>query len=141
MNDKIFLDTNVLVYLYSTDELQKKHHIEHLLSKLDLNDVFISTQVVNELINVLHKKRKVTPSALIKTIENLLQLFNITHITEITIKNAIKIMDIYNFSYFDSLMLSSAFEANCVHFYSEDMHDQQVIEKELRIINPFKIKS
>lgn len=141
MSDRIFLDTNILVYLYSTDEPLKRQHIEFLLTKIDLHDVFISTQVINEFINVLHKKRKVPIPTLIKTIEDLLQLFNVIHVTESTIKNALKIVNNYHFSYFDSLMLASALEADCIYIFSEDMHDQQIIEKSLAIINPFKTKS
>lgn len=139
MNDKIFLDTNVLIYLYSTDEPQKRRCIEYLLSKLDLDNVIISTQVINEFINVLHKKRKVPLLTLIKTVDDLLKLFNVIHVTKNTIQHALKIIEKYHFSYFDSLMLSSALEADCAYFYSEDMHNQQIIEKTLTIVNPFKI--
>lgn len=139
MNDNLFLDTNILIYLYSTDEIQKRQSIESLLTKVDLDNVIISTQVINEFINVLHKKRKVPLITLIKTIEDLLKLFNVIYISEKTIQYALKIMEKYHFSYFDSLMLASALEAKCIYFYSEDMHHQQTIEKHLTILNPFKI--
>jgi len=45
--------------------------------------------------------------------------------------------DKYFYSYFDSLMLSSALKSSCDIIYSEDMQHGQVIEKSLKIINPF----
>ena len=43
----------------------------------------------------------------------------------------------YSFSYWDSLILSSALENGCDVIYSEDMHDGQLIDGVLRIVNPF----
>ena len=54
MQDRIFLDTNMIVYLYSEDEIEKREEIISIVSK---NDVFISTQVVNEFSNVLYKMK------------------------------------------------------------------------------------
>jgi len=43
----------------------------------------------------------------------------------------------YSYSYYDSLIISAALEANCDTLYSEDMQNGQIIEKVLRIVNPF----
>ena len=43
----------------------------------------------------------------------------------------------YHYSYYDSLILASAVESRCTIIYSEDMQHGQVIEKELKIVNPF----
>jgi predicted nucleic acid-binding protein len=37
----------------------------------------------------------------------------------------------------DSLIIASALENGCKILYSEDMHHNHLIEKKLRIINPF----
>ncbi|MCL2165561.1 MAG: PIN domain-containing protein [Oscillospiraceae bacterium] len=52
---KVFLDTNVFVYMYDASEPKKK---EISLSLLDANDCVTSTQTINELSNVLTKKFK-----------------------------------------------------------------------------------
>ncbi len=44
----------------------------------------------------------------------------------------------YAFSFWDSLIVSSALSADASALYSEDMQDGLVIEDRLRIINPFK---
>lgn len=53
MNDSIFLDSNILVYCYSTTDVSKQEIARNLTL---LDNVFISTQVLNETANVLHKK-------------------------------------------------------------------------------------
>jgi len=36
------------------------------------------------------------------------------------------------------VLLATAIEAGCSVFYSEDLHDGQVLEGDLRIENPFR---
>jgi len=55
-----------------------------------------------------------------------------------TINKAITLKERYKFSYFDSLMLASALEGNCQVIFTEDMSDGQIINKTLKITNPFK---
>lgn len=43
----------------------------------------------------------------------------------------------YNLSYWDSMIVSSALESGCTILYSEDMQSGQIVEKQLKIINPF----
>jgi predicted nucleic acid-binding protein len=49
------------------------------------------------------------------------------------------IMHAYDFQLFDSIIIASALETGCTLFYSEDMSDGQIIEKQLKIVNPFKL--
>lgn len=43
----------------------------------------------------------------------------------------------YNFSVYDSMIVASALIAGCETLWSEDMHDGQLVEGQLRIRNPF----
>jgi predicted nucleic acid-binding protein len=52
--------------------------------------------------------------------------------------SATQIMNKYDLQLFDAIIIASALESGCSILYSEDMNDGQVIEKSLRIINPFK---
>jgi predicted nucleic acid-binding protein len=54
-----------------------------------------------------------------------------------TIRNALEIHFKYQYSYYDSLIISSALENECSILYSEDLHHNQKIENTLTIINPF----
>lgn len=46
----------------------------------------------------------------------------------------------YKFSYWDSLIIAAALDSNCAMLYTEDMQDGQMIDKKLKIINPFSGK-
>jgi predicted nucleic acid-binding protein len=55
-----------------------------------------------------------------------------------TVRKANVLKNKYGYSFYDSLILAAALECGCNTLYSEDMHDGQVIESSLKIINPFK---
>jgi len=46
----------------------------------------------------------------------------------------------YSFSYWDSLIVSSAIHCQCHVLYSEDMQDGLFVYDSLQIVNPFKAK-
>jgi predicted nucleic acid-binding protein len=49
MRDRIFIDTNILVYSLLDNGSQKHKQIMHLMELLKGNFIFISTQILNEL--------------------------------------------------------------------------------------------
>lgn len=132
MKDKIFLDTNILIY--ATD---KDKHKKGIALKLIKKNPVISTQVINELSNVMSKKLKMNVQDIIKVIDFLNKKCEIKTISISTIKSALTIVDRYNYSYYDSLIIASAMESNCNILYTEDMHAGQKIDNLLEIINPF----
>jgi predicted nucleic acid-binding protein len=136
MYEKSFLDSNIVIYLYSNDESTKKAIAEKFLEHSE--KIIISTQVLNEFIHVFRHKRKIDIDAIKKAVKELTELFTIAQITPTTIENALNIMSKYKYSYFDSLIIASAIENQCVTLYTEDMHHNQLIENTLNIVNPFK---
>lgn len=137
MNDKIFLDTNVILYLYYSDELQKNNLIMRLLEAS--NTYIISTQVLNEFINVMTKKKKVSYEHVSQAILELTKAFTISVVTISTIELALQLASKNNYSFFDCLILASALESECDTLYTEDMHHKHIINDSLRIVNPFKL--
>lgn len=134
-NDKIFLDSNILIYAYSNTEPDKQVIARKLI--VEFNS-YVSTQVLQELINVLTRKFqsswKEAQNAVLESCKN-----NILHINKSeTIIKACEIANRYNFSFYDSLIIAAALECDCTILYSEDMQHKQVIENKLTIINPFK---
>lgn len=135
MNDKVFFDTNVLVYAYSNTEPDKQAIARNLIAE---SVSYVSTQVLKELTNTLTKKFhnswQEAKNAVLESSKN-----NLLYTNEIqTILNACDIADKYKLSFYDSLILAAALECDCNILYSEDMHDTQIIEGKLKIINPFK---
>ena len=142
MNDKVFIDTNVFVYAYLENPKKKEDYDKHLKAKELLRSfttddiVFISTQVCNEYYSAL-LKNKIDNSDIQSSLHSLVQMVNVAAISKDTVLQSFKIKNKYSFSYWDSLILSSALENGCGVIYSEDMQDAQLINGVLRIVNPF----
>jgi predicted nucleic acid-binding protein len=130
-----FLDTNILVYAYSEDDLQKREVARSLMSS---GEVIISTQVLQEFANTSHKKLKVNWEEIQATIEELSSKIPLWINSDETVKKACQIAARYGYSFYDSLIISAALESQCVLLISEDMHGGQKIENQLEIVNPFK---
>lgn len=134
MLDKVFLDTNILIYGYSLDEPDKqKCAIECVQS----GDVWISTQVLNETINVLSRKFSLKYSQIRAVVAEFTEQFEIAIVSVTTVETALNLAERYQYSYFDSLIISSALEVGCKILYSEDLQHGQQIDNQLTIINPF----
>ena len=132
MKDNYFLDTNVLIYTVTGEERKKEIAI-HLLC----TNAVISTQVVNECINVMSRKWKYDYSQIRLVTAQFTQACQVMTLSLRTVSLAMDLAEKYRYTYFDSLILASALEANCESLYSEDLQHGQVIDQRLRIINPF----
>ena len=128
MPDKVFLDTNVLIYAYSEDEPNKR---QRAIDCVRSAEAWISTQVLNETINVLKRKFSLSYSQIREAVQELSEGFPIVLVSVNTIEMALNLAERYQYSYFDSL------EAGCQILYSEDLQDGQRIENQLTIVNPF----
>jgi predicted nucleic acid-binding protein len=128
-----FIDTNVLVYLLSTDAAKAARARE----LLDAGGV-ISVQVLNEVANVLVRKQKL-PWAEVHAFMGLVHalLPTVQPLTITTHEKGLEIAERYGLSFYDAVLIAAALEAGCDVLWSEDMQDGLVIQGSLRIINPF----
>ncbi len=108
--DKVFLDTNILIYGYSQDEPDKQQRV---IECLQSGDVWISTQVLNETINVLRRKFSLKYSQIRAVVEEFTEQFEIAIVSVTTVETALNLAERYQYSYFDSLIISSALEVGC----------------------------
>ena len=134
MPDQVFIDTNVLIYGYSEDEPDKR---QRAIDCVRSGEAWISTQVLNETINVLKRKFSLSYSQIRDAVQEVSKGFPIILVSVNTIEMALNLAERYQYSYFDSLILASALEAGCQILYSEDLQDGQRIENQLMIVNPF----
>ncbi|MEQ8168825.1 MAG: PIN domain-containing protein [Candidatus Eremiobacterota bacterium] len=132
MQDSIFLDSNILLYAIGNDNYKKSLSIE-LIKKTPV----ITVQVLNEISNIMIRKLKLSYQDIHRIIDFIIRKCIIKSIDIITIRKALDISEKYKYSYYDSLIISSALENNCNILYTEDMHHGQNIENILKIINPF----
>lgn len=137
MRDKIFLDSNILVYSSLEDDKEKHDNVLHFLGTIKGEVIFISTQVVNE-VYVSLLKHELKDEDIQSIVSKIIDIYNTSIITINTIRSAWNLKSQYNLSYWDSLIVASALESGCKVLYTEDMQDGLVINNMLTIKNPFK---
>ena len=137
MRDKVFIDTNILMYMQSGMNMEKTKISRRLFEKLSSDHLIVlSTQVLEEFYVALTRKLKHDPI----TIKNLLLLFDdfeIVTINSLIIFDAIDLSVTHQLSFWDSLIICSALSSQCKVIYSEDLNHGQLI-RGVEIINPFK---
>lgn len=138
MKDRIFLDTNVLVYLFDADDPLKQRRAQDLLSSQELRaQVTLSTQVLQEFYVTVTKKltTPLDPDTAFLAVQDL-AAFPIVQIDTSLILLAIQRTRTAKVSLWDALILEAALVAGATLLYSEDFQDGAVFGK-LRIVNPF----
>src|SRR4030042_1456403 len=135
MPDRIFADTNILIYFIS-DEKKKKLWAKEIIFSSE--DIFISAQVISEFISVCFSKNLLKTDELIALVDNFLEALRFVPTEKSTIKRALQIKKKARYSYWDSLIIASALENNCSILYTEDMQGGQVLNSGLTIVNPFR---
>jgi predicted nucleic acid-binding protein len=128
-----FFDTNVLLYLLSADPL-KADRAEALLT----DGGTISVQVLNEFAAVALRKLAMSVTELREILEPVRSVCRVEPVTEDTHDQALALAERYGFSFYDALLIAAALRAGCARLYSEDLQHGQVIDRRLRIINPFR---
>lgn len=139
MKERVFLDTNVLVYLFDADAPAKQERARALLSIQELRaQMILSTQVLQEFYVSVTRKlaNPLDPDTALKAVQDL-AVFPVVQIDTPLILLAIRRSRTAKVSFWDALILESALVAGTTLLYSEDFQDGAVFGK-LRIENPFK---
>lgn len=132
MHDRFF-DTNVLLYLASTDPA-KAGRAEQLVDEGGI----VSVQVLNELANVTRRKLKLSWSETRAFLSLIRELLPVRAITTGVHDTGMDIAERYRLSVYDAMIAASALDADCEILWSEDMQDGLLIENRLRIRDPFR---
>lgn len=128
-----FFDTSVLLYLLSADT-KKADKVEALLAESGV----ISVQVLNEFTAVAIRKLAMPLRDICEVLDTVRYICRTDALTVEDHDRAGEIMERYKFSFYDSVIIASALRAQCGVLYSQDLQNGQVIEKQLRITNPFE---
>lgn len=131
--NRTFVDSNIIIYVFSADA-RKKQIAMNLLSA----DLIISTQVVNENINICLKKLKLSQREAFAHGRKLLSTYKVASLYPSSIIDGMRLCAEYSFSFWDSLIVSVALENQCKYLLSEDMRTGLVVDKKLQIVNPFE---
>jgi len=138
MKDKVFLDTNIIVYAHDRSSREKHAVAREIMDYLwESRKGVISVQVLQEFF-VCVTKKIVKPLHLknARTIlEYLLNWDVVVNDKYVTLK-AIDLQEKYQFSFWDSLVIQAAIQGKARILFSEDLADGQVV-KDLKILTPF----
>ena len=140
MNDRFFLDTNVFVYeVDPRDRIKSQRASELIDSAVASKRGVVSYQVVQEFFNVA-LTRFAKPFSLGEALDYLSVTFKpllAVHSSPRLFLQALNIETQYRFSWYDSLIVAAAQQAECSVLFTEDMQDGQRIG-DLKIENPFR---
>ena len=127
-----FFDTNVVLYLVSEDAA-KADRAEDLLAAGGV----ISVQVLNEFAAVASRKLRMSWLEIRDALHPVRAVCQVHPMSVETHERALQVAERYGLSFYDALIVSAALLAGCKTLYSEDMQDGQIIERQLKVRNPF----
>lgn len=137
MSDKVlFLDTNVLVYLFDCDESGKKAIIEGMFR--DSVGIRLSTQVLQEFYVTVTRKlgRPMPPEQALIAVEHF-QTYLVAPITNDLINKGIRRSIDARISFWDGLIVETALAERVDLLVTEDLQDGWQIGS-MRVWNPFR---
>ena len=134
---RAFFDTNILIYADDRGEPEKQQIARELIEKhFRVGYGVVSVQVLQEYFNTLTRKLKADPSLTRQKVEHLSKFVaNVTMPEDVLL--AIDLYRLHGLSFWDSMIVRSAKQAECKILFSEDMQAGRIIDG-LQIVNPFK---
>lgn len=139
MNDRYFLDTNIIVYSLDTDQPRKALIAEKLVTDGATSGLgTISHQVVQEFFNVALRRFKVNMTA--PELERyffraLLPLMKVSPSASLFL-DALQLQSRNQLAWYDSLIIAAAIQGRCRILYSEDLQHGRRFG-DLVVQNPF----
>jgi predicted nucleic acid-binding protein len=131
-----FLDSNIWLYALVKEQDADKHSIAREL--VQQPGIAVSTQIINEVCFNLYRNKIQTETELEKLIQGFYRKHSVVTLDYHVLTKASLLRQSYKLSFWDSLIVSAALQAQAAILYSEDMQHNQLIENCLTIINPFE---
>lgn len=136
--DKVFLDTNILVYAYDVSSGRKHDIARNIVADLwNLRTGVLSIQVLQELfINVT---KKIPKPLDIKTTRDIIRDFLLWEVVDNDGDLMLAAIDVqmkYQYAFWDSLIIAAAIKSGAAILLTEDLNNAQIIEG-VTIKNPF----
>lgn len=139
MSARFFLDSNVFIYSFDDSAPEKAHEALKLIHGAhDSRKGVISFQVIQEFFNFA-LRRSVPPMTSEDAgdyLQKVLVPLATVHSSMGLYAEALHLQSRYRISWYDSLIVAAALEAECATLYSEDLQDGQRFG-DLRVQNPF----
>lgn len=137
---RVFLDTNVLVYLYDRSELEKQHRAREVLAELArLEAGVVSTQVLAEFFSTLTRKmhNSLATEEILDQLQRHLRVWRVLDITGLLVFEAANAVRDHRLNFWDALIWTAARVNGIRVILSEDFSDGSVLGG-VRFVNPFR---
>jgi predicted nucleic acid-binding protein len=139
-NGVFFLDTNIFVYALLSSEPLKKQRAQALVEQaLASRRGCISSQVIQEFANVSTRKfnQRFSTDQCKQFIDAAMQPLNRVASGPELLNAALDLQEQTRYSFYDSLVIAAALQAQAEVLYSEDLQHNQLLGGSLRVVNPF----
>ncbi|MGH9323594.1 MAG: PIN domain-containing protein [Vicinamibacteria bacterium] len=138
MSDRVFVDTNVFVYLFDVDSPGKRSIARELLTELSHSAVLVvSTQVLQEFyVSVTRKLATPLPAEEAAEATRALSAYTVVQVDAPLIFRAIELCQRETVSFWDGLIIRAGVEAGCARIVSEDLQHGRSFD-DTWIENPF----
>ena len=139
MNDRVFFDSNILIYAFGPVEVRKSLLSQRLiLEGAASQNAVVSYQVLQEFLNVAFKKFQppVTVDVAREYLDEIVADLEIVPWSSALLKSALLVRGRYQLSWYDSLIVAAALEVGCEILYTEDLQHGQLFG-DLLVVNPF----
>lgn len=139
MTNKVFVDTNILMYAHDKSAGMKHFKAKELIEQLwQTGEGVLSTQVLQELcINLRRKvKHSIPMNELRALVEDYLR-WEVVVNTPASVLQALDFESRYKVSFWDALVLQAADFSGATVLYSEDLASNQHYGS-IQVVNPFK---
>ncbi|HEV7123614.1 MAG TPA: PIN domain-containing protein [Rhodanobacter sp.] len=132
MSAKAFIDSNIVLYLLSAD-VAKADRAEAVVAAGGV----VSVQVLNEVTNVARRKLGMAWAETDDLLAGLRSACSVEPLTLRTHDAGRRLAERYGLSTWDAMIASAALLAGCDTLFSEDMQHGLLLERQLRVCNPF----
>ena len=128
---KPFIDSNVVLYLFSSDTV-KADRAESLLQSGGL----ISVQVLNEVASVCLRKLKMTWEDVDAVLETLKSTCEVLPVSRASHEKAVGLVERFQISFYDANIAATAILCGADTLFSEDLQNGMSMES-VTVVNPF----
>ena len=136
MTDRVFIDSNVWLYLFLQSDARKSDIAQNFISGNIGNHIFVTYQVINEVSNQL-LKNGFGEKTVRDTVMFMHKICVVRNFSRDMVILASAIRENYKISFWDSMIVAAALICDCNILASEDMQDGLKIEN-TTIKNVFK---
>jgi predicted nucleic acid-binding protein len=140
MAERLFLDTNILVYSFDRSDPEKQRRAQAVMEKaVETGNGVISYQVVQEFLNVAlrHFRIAMLPAEVRTYLNRILMPMCEGYPDGRLYLEALAIVEETGWGFYDSLIVASAAATRCASLLTEDLQDGRVVLG-VSIRNPFR---